>query len=140
MGHDFHDIIFSFFRRQILSNQVFCFVFGLVCFSFDVPFHFQVKILSFSFPYVLNQYHVRISSFRLTMREKFLMLFLVMSSLAYAHARNTESKDAPLDCESRCVDDFLQCMEVYECSKRPEDAEKCGLYCSKYVETCMSSC
>ena len=138
MGHDFHDIIFLFYEGKF--RLIKCFVFGLVFFSLDFPFHFQVKILSFSFPYVLNQYHVRISSFRLTMREKFLMLFLVMSSLAYAHARNTESKDAPMDCESRCVDDFLQCVEVYECSKRPEDAGKCGLYCSKYVETCMISC
>ena len=43
---------------------------------------------------------------------KLLLLFLVMSSLVYAHAQNTESDDR-LDCENKCADEVILCLDLY---------------------------
>ena len=69
-----------------------------------------------------------------------LLLFLVMSSIVYAHAQNTESDDR-LDCENKCADEVINCFDlyVYICNNRPEDDEY-GSCCVKSLDRCLSSC
>lgn len=75
-------------------------------------------------------------------RKMLLMATLlgIVLQLSHVHASVIEDK-ALLECESECSSKFLPCMQGYHCTERlGKDMDKCGLYCSAWVEACMETC
>lgn len=72
---------------------------------------------------------------------KMLLVVTLLGLLKLSHVHASVIGDeALLKCESACSSDFLTCMQGYQCSERLKDADKCGLYCSSWVEACMETC
>lgn len=91
---------------------------------------------------LLNYSHIVDSSFKMAGYGKMLLVVTLLGLLKLSHVHASVIGDeALLKCESACSSDFLTCMQGYHCSERlSKDADKCGLYCSSWVEACMETC